>query len=109
MLYTLYGEQTNGKICMPATKQEIIDYCINNKDIAEAIFSAIYNSYLDNEYEKWIEDVSKELEVAHNIPYDKAKEFTMDEGEVLYHSGMTNVAEAADELQLMYGSSPHKN
>lgn len=36
--YILYGEQTNGKITMPATNQQVIDYCLNNPEIMKAIY-----------------------------------------------------------------------
>ena len=93
MLYTLYGKQSNGKVCMPATNQEIIDYCLANPSIAKAIAEQVK----DNEYQIFKKEVLEEFTAKTGlIPEDI--DGIDDEVSLLYNTGMTNVAEAAGEL-----------
>lgn len=93
MLYTLYGEQSNGKIVMPATKQQIVDYCLTNPDIANAISEVVEK----NRYSSWKEEVLKEFtSITGFSPEDI--EGIDDELSSLDNSGITNIAQAANEL-----------
>lgn len=100
MFYILHGERQNGKVCLPATNQQIIDWCLANPEVAAAIVS----KYEDKEYGKWLEDVTNELSHKLGMSYNETKEVMdeLTEVEALYHSGIRNIAEAADELKYAY-------
>ena len=98
-LYIVHGEQKNGNVVMPATNQQVIDYCMANPGIASAIWSQVE----DDNFSVWMEDIYKEVAVLRKISYDEAKVLVDDtnEAEALYQSGMNIVAEAANELDIV--------
>ena len=98
-LYIVHGGQKNGNVLMPATHQQVVDYCLANPCIASAIWSRVE----DNNFSVWMEDVYKEVAVIRKISYDEAKALVdnTNEAEALYQSGMNIVAEAANELDIL--------
>jgi len=93
MLYTLYGEQSNCKVCMPATNQEVFDYCLANPFIAKAIAEQVK----DNEYQNWKKEVLEEFTAKTGLCSEDIDGIE-DAASLLHNTGMTNVAEAASEL-----------
>ena len=105
-LYTTHGEErNNGNVLMPATNQQVIDYCLANPGIASAIWSQVE----DNNFYVWMEDLYKEVAIIRKISYDEAKSLVDDtnEAEALYQSGMNIVAEAANELDIVINFIEH--
>jgi hypothetical protein len=98
MFYTLYGKQSNVKVCMPATNQEIIDYCLANPAIAKAIAEQVG----DNEYQIFKKDVIQEFAHKMDISYVEAENTIGDEIEALYQSGMIIVMEVVNELAIPF-------
>ena len=100
MFYKLHNSEKNGNVILPVTNQDILDYCMSNPELANAICEKVN----DVNFLKWMEDVYNELASLRKISYDDAKNLVKDidgEAEALYQSGMTIVAEAANELDIM--------
>lgn len=93
MLYTLYGEQSNGKIVIPATNQQIVDYCLANPEIASRIAELFEQNYFNT----WKQEVLQEFAVTTGINAEDIGGIE-DEISFLYNTGTTNVAQAANEL-----------
>lgn len=93
MFYTLYGAQSNGKVCLPATTQQIIDYCLANPDIAKAIAE----QFKESEFQEWKKEVLQEFTTITGIPSDEVENIE-DEASIIYNTGLTNIASAANEL-----------
>ena len=93
MLYKLHGEQSNGKVCLPATNQDIIDYCMANPSIAKEIAELFEQNYFNT----WKQEVLQEFTATTGINAEDIDGIE-DTACLLYNTGMTNVAEAASEL-----------
>lgn len=98
MLYTLKGNQSNGKICTPATDKEIFDYCLSNPQLARAIAETVK----DNEYQEWKKEVTQEFAKKMGISFSEAEETVENEIECLYKSGITMIMEAVNELSISF-------
>lgn len=98
-LYIVHGKQSNDNVLMPATNQQVIDYCLANPGIASAIWSQVE----DNNFSVWMEDLYKEVAAIRKVSYDVAKELVdnCNNAEALYKSGMNIIAEAANEIDIL--------